>query len=444
MIPPIDPVSRRALLKGAAATLLLPFLPSLSWAEDPHAPAPKPPKRWATILFANGIKNEYWTAAGVGAAMELGKTLSPLERHRGAFTVIDSLRILDEVYADGPHVPYFPNFLCGMRVPRAAPFTLAESCDQLMGRTVAKDCAVPTLTLGCEEPPFGLANGLPSILGSTISWSSPVTGVPPQFSPRDAFDEVFDVKGLMAEKSVLDCVADDLGSMQREVSPADRRKLDEFATSVRDLETRIDRATHPRSDGWRPAKAKTDLLRPAQSTAQVMQQGIDVRHRLMLKIMAAAFEMDRTRVATLLLEGDGSYVTIPCVNAPLHQIGHHGNIPGVVKQFQESNQYHVSLFADFLDRLAKVDEGASTLLDNSMLLFGCNVRDDHDGTNIPLILAGRGGGTLDPGRYLSFDKAEDRRLCNLHLALLQRMGVTGADGKPIQQFGNSIHPLQGI
>jgi hypothetical protein len=452
MIPPLDRLTRRGLLRGACSSLLLPFLPSLSWADDPSVPAPRPPKRWATILFANGVHGDFWGAKGEGAAMELSKSLSPLAPHRGRFTVIDSLRLFDSVAAAGlgPHSPYFTNFLSGARLPPRAPFVLAQSCDQLLARTVGKERPVASLALACEQVPYGLTNGVPGMINSTISWSSPTDAVPPQSSPRAAFDELFDAKGLASEKSVLDCLQADMRRMRGELSTGDQRKLDEFTDSVRDLESRIDRAaTPPASDAWHPTLSEPDMLRPAQDLEQVMRLPLGARHRLMVKILALAFQMDKTRVATLVLEADGSYVGMGFVpevgNIGLHSLAHHASVPETVRQYQLTNQYHVSLLASLMDKMQSVDEGGSTLLDNSMVLFGSNVRDGnlHDAYNLPLVLAGGGGGTLKPGRHLSFEKDEDRRLCNLHLALLQRMGVT-IDGKPIQRFGTSLKPLEGI
>jgi hypothetical protein len=446
MIPPLDRLTRRVLLKRAGVTMLLPFLPSLSWADDPSAPAPKPPKRWATILFANGVHNGSWSASGEGEAMVLSKSLSPLTGLRGHFTTLDHLQLFDEdLRIEGPHTPFFTNFLSGVRLPSGST-VLGQSCDQLMARTIGQDTAVPSISLCGEPTPYGLENGHPTVISSTISWSSPTTPVTPQFSPRDAFDELFDTKGLAREKSVLDTMQADLVRMRAEVSPADRRKVEEFTEAVHELETRIARASAPPT-GWRPTLTQPDMLRPAQSTAQALQLSLGVRHKLMMRIMTLAFHMDKTRIATLVLERDGSYINMGFVpgatNSGLHTLSHHSTAPESIAQFQATNEYHVSLLAGFMEKLKGIDEGGTTLLDNSMILFGSNVSDGHDCTRIPLILAGGGGGTLKPGRALSFEKLPERRLCNLHLALLQRMGVQ-VDGKPIQRFGNSIKPLEGI
>jgi hypothetical protein len=444
VIPPLDRISRRALLKGTCASLLLPFLPSLSWADDAAAPAPKPPRRWATILFPNGVLDEDWWAKGRGQDMELSKSLQPLAPHRGQFTVIDTMRRVDAVPL-GSHGGHFHNILHGATFPGGA-----ESCDQVMARTIGMACSLPSLALGCEALSYGLtAEGLPAIGSGTISWASANSGIPPINSPRDAFDQLFDTKSLERQRGVLDYVLADLGDVRGNLSGDDRRKLDEYTDSVRDLERRIDRASQPLPPGaWKPTLEKPDMLRPAQDTAQILGQPLIVRNRLMFRILEMAFRMDKTRVATFLLANDQSGVPMGFVegvgNLGLHlPLAHHGADPALTRQFQLTNQYFVKCFADFLGKLRAVDEGGSSLLDSSMILFGSNVRDNHDANNLPLILAGGGGGTLKPGACLAFDKNEDRRLCNLHLALMQRMGVT-IDGRPIDRFGNSVKPIDGI
>jgi hypothetical protein len=339
---------------------------------------------------------------------------------------------------------HHPPSRCGLRTG-GMPLLLAWALS-LLARAIGQATPLPSIALAGELTPYGLEGVHPTIISSTVSWSSPSSPVLPQFSPRDAFDELFDAKGLAREKSYLDIMQREIGRMRGEISTADRRKLDEFTDSVRDLETRIDHATAHVS-GWRPALAEPDMLRPAQSTTQAMALPLGVRHKLMIRIMALAFHMDKTRVATLVLERDGSYVSMGFVpevgNIGLHTLAHHSSEPESVRLFQLTNEYHVSLLASLMEKMQAVDEGGSTLLDNSMILFGSNVCDNHNPTNIPLVLAGGGGGTLKPGSCLTFTKREDRRLCNLHLALLQRMGVT-VDGRPIERFGNSIKPLEGI
>ncbi len=449
MIPPLDRVTRRAVLKGACASLILPLLPSLSWADDPSAAMPKPPKRWATILFANGALPEHWWAKGAGATMELSKTLSPLADLRGKFSVINELHLFDKPSNDGPHLPYFTNFLSGARVPITGQLSLAESADQVLARTIGQDSFIPSLNLGAEAPPFGLQSGQSSLLSSTISWSSPTTPVPIIVSPRDAFHALFDTKELISRKSVLDCLIGDVQDLHGKLSLEDARKLEEYTSTVRDLERRIERCVHPPQGAWQPALKQPDIMRPAQSAERILQQNLGVRHRLLMEIMSLALRMDKTRVATIVLGGDGSYVPmgfIPGVeNIGLHTLAHHAAVDETIHQYQLTNEYHVTLLAKFLHSLEAVDEGGRTLLDNSMVLFGSNTMDGnlHDASRLPLILAGGGGGTLNPGANLSFTSMEDRRLCNLHLALLQRMGVT-AGGKPIQHFGSSTKVLEGI
>ncbi len=440
--------TRRALLKGACASLLLPLLPSLSWADDPAMPLPKPPKRWVTVIFPNGVWPDDWWAKGTGSTMELSKTLAPLSDHRGSFSVVNDLHVFDAIHpSDGPHTPYFSNILSGARLTQGPPF--AESCDQVLARTIGQATFLPCLNLGTEPAPLSLQSGAAGILSATISWSSPTCQVLPMVSPRDAFDALFDVKGLVSKKSLLDCLLGDVQDIHGKLSLEDARKLDEYTDTIRDLERRIDRAVRPPKGDWMPALTSPDMLRPAQNADEILHQSLAIRQRLMFKILSLSLRMDKTRVATLVLGSDGTYISmghVPGVsNTGWHTLAHHAAVEESIKQYQLTNQYHVQLFSTFLESLKSTDEGGQTLLDHSMVLFGSNVMDGnlHDASRLPLILAGGGGGTLKPGANLNFSALEDRRVCNLHLALLQRMGVM-VNGKPIQSFGTSTKPLVGI
>jgi hypothetical protein len=418
----------------------------LSWADDPGAKDPAPPKRWATIIFPNGVLDRDWWAKGRGEAMELSKSLKPLEPHRGKFSVIDSMRRVDRP-PPGSHGGHFHNILHGETYPAGG-----TSCDQVMAKTIGAGCMLPSIALGCERLNYGLTpEGLPAIGAGTISWASERSPVVPVVSARDAFDQLFDVKGLERERGVLDYVLGQVQHVRGRLSTGDRRKLEDYTDSVRELERRIDLATDPpapQPGAWKPTLDQPDTPRPAQNVDQFMALPLGARHKLMFRILELAWRMDKTRIATFLLAIDQSSVPMGFVpgvgNLGLHlPLAHHGGDPETTSRFQLCNEHFVSEFATFLGRLQAIDEGGSTLLDNAMILFGSNVRDNHNANDLPLILAGGGGGTLKPGACLAFEKAEDRRLCNLHLALMQRLGVT-VDGKPIERFGNSVKPIAGI
>jgi hypothetical protein len=258
------------------------------------------------------------------------------------------------------------------------------------------------------------------------------------------FDRLFDTSGLLRDKSVLDAVLAQSKDTRRGLGAQDQQKLDEFMTSVRDLEQRIERATkEERLEGWRPTLAKPNMDRPAAELPQDVREHM----RMMLDLILLSWRMDKTRVATLIFNRDVSHMKFGfldgVLNEQLHSISHHKEDPKKLASYQRINQFHVEQLAYLMGKMKQVDEGnGTTLLDNVMLQFGSNMfnGDSHDGRNLPMILAGHGGGTIAGGRHLdaSLLPAERQRACNLYLALAQRMGVK------LEKFGDSVEAMQGL
>lgn len=435
-------LSRRAVLKGLGATLALPWLESWSWAQG-HSLAGqdtgKPPVRWGCVLFANGVNPHQWWAKGDGATMDLSPTLEPLTPFREDLLILKDLHVFNNT--SGPHWPLFTNYLSGVPVRQNLIPDGAQSVDQLIAKHTGKQTAVPSLVLGVEPAESGLRGGVPSVYYGTVSWTSKNTPIPPEIYPRAAFDRLFDTTGHLRDRSVLDAVLDQTRQVSGNLGRADRQKLDEFLGSVRDLELRLDRATQDeRLEGWRPTLDKPNMPRPSEKPPQ------DVRDhmKMMIDLIVLAWQMDQTRVATLILNRDVSHMQFGFLegvgNEQLHSISHHKGKPATLEQYHRINKFHVEQFAYLLGRLKQINEGeGTTLLDNAMITFGSNMMDGdtHDGRDLPLILAGHGGGSLKPGRVLDFTPCpeEEQRLCNLHLALAQRMGVD------VKSFGDSVHPL---
>ncbi|MEM7010025.1 MAG: DUF1552 domain-containing protein [Verrucomicrobiota bacterium] len=428
--------SRRAILQGAGATLTLPFLESVAWAAgDESAVAPV---RWGSLLFANGVNTEHWWAKGEGESMELSKTLSPLKPFRGSFSYLRGLHVYNNTA--GPHWPLFSNYLNGAvfkptQIPQGA-----ESIDQLIARHVGRETQLPSMTLAVEPAEHGIRGGVPALYYSTISWSSKNTPIPPEVYPRAAFDRLFDTSGILRDRSVLETVLAQSKDLQRNLGGADKAKLDAYMQGVRELELRIERATaEDRLEGWRPSLENPNIARPPADKPQDVREHM----RMMLDLFVLAMQMDKTRVVTLLFNRDVSHMQFGFLegvqNTILHGISHHKKDAEKLDSYQKINQFHVEQFAYLLGKMAAVDEGNdTTLLDNSMLMFGSNMLDGdiHDGRDLPLILAGRGGKKLQSGLNIDYsDRPEpEQRLCNLHLALAQRMGVG------IDQFGDSVAP----
>ena len=434
-------VSRRTVLGGVGATLTLPWLESLAWARGDESDS-RPPLRLGTLIFANGVNPYQWWAKGSGEEMELSPTLRPLEPYRQDITILRELHVFNNT--SGPHWPLFSNMLSGAQFKPTLVPQGAESIDQVIARHVGRQTSVPSLVLGVEPAESGLRGGVPSIYYGTVSWSSPKTPVPPEIYPRAVFDRLFDTTGLLRDRSVLDAVLEQTKSISRDLSSNDRQKLDEFSTSVRELEQRIERASSDgRLEGWQPSLQHPDMQRPPESLPQ------DVRDhmKMMLDLLLLSWRMDKTRVATMIFNRDVSHMKFGfldgVLNDQLHGISHHKDDKNKLASYQKINQFHVEQFAYLLSRMKAIDEGAgTTLLDNVVLLFGSNMfnGDSHDGRNLPLVLAGHAGGQIAGGKVLDFSGTpeEQQRACNLYLSIARMFGIA------LKRFGDSTTALKGL
>ncbi|GAB4456172.1 MAG: DUF1552 domain-containing protein [Armatimonadaceae bacterium] len=439
----IHPVTRRAVLRGLGMSLTMPFFSSLAWAQNgKRDTAEQPPRRLAVMLFANGVNEDHWwqKADANGRITELSKTLQPLMPFRDEILFLNNLHLFDNTV--GVHLPFFTNFLSGTVVGSGSIPNGAESFDQTIGRVVGKTVPVPVITLGIEPAGFGLAGGKPAIYNSTVSWSSPTTPVAPEIFPRQAFDRLFDTSSLMRDRSVLHYLNTQANDLRRSLSRDDRAKLDEYLTTIREIEKRIELATaEGRLEGWQPTLDKPDMPRPADG----LPQNIPEHMRLMLDIMVLGLRMDKTRVSTLLFQRDITGMRFNFLDgvsaSGMHDISHHRRRAETLAEYQRINQFHVEQLAYVLARMKSVDEGnGTTLLDNTMVLFGSTMSDGdtHEANRLPLLLAGGKSAGIRGGRALQYDKLEDRRLCNLYLDLAHRMGV------PLERFGNSHYRLPGL
>jgi len=441
-----SPISRRTVLHGLGATFTLPWFESLAWAQahkagvsTKAATQAKAPLRYGCLLFANGVNPHEWWVRDHGGAMEFSRTLMPLQPFEQDITVLKDLHVFNNT--SGPHWPLFSNYLNGAQFKQTLIPEGAESLDQLIARHTGRETAVPSLVLGIEPAESGLRGGVPSVYYGTVSWSSKNTPIPPEIYPRAVFDRLFDTSGLLRDKSVLDAVLAQTKDARRKLAGHDRQKLDEFMHSVRDVEQRIERAAkEDRLEGWRPSLAKPDMERPPES----LPQNVTEHMRLMLDLILLAWRMDKTRVATLIFNRDVSHMQFGFLdgvqNEQLHGISHHKENPRKLAAYQRINQFHVEQLAYLLGRMKEVDEGnGTTLLDNVILQFGSNMfnGDSHDGRNLPMILAGHGGGDIAGGRVIdtSAKPEEQQRACNLYLTIAQRMGLT------LDRFGDSVEPM---
>jgi hypothetical protein len=408
----------------------LPLLGAESTAGLSKAVSNKPPVRFACLYFSNGVEPVHWWAKGSGAQMEIGPGLQPLTGWREDITFLRGLYNQQAVASTSPHLGRMPNLLSGATVSLDPnDIRVGTTFDQLLARQIGGQTAVPSLVLGIEPNELRLEDGLSMIYGSCISWASPTKPVAKEIYPARTFDLlVGDGSGRQLDRSILDAVLQETHELKPRISGGDRRKLDEYTESIRDIYNRIERASpEERIEGWRPTLDKPNMPRPANE----LPQNVPDHMKLMLDLMVLAFQMDKTRIITCMLNNDLSQMNfrfVEGVRGALHlDLTHNGKAPEAEAMYLKTNQFHVQQFAYLLQRMKAIDEGGQSLLDSSMLLFCSNLFDGdaHGADQMPMILAGGGNGTLKHGRVLDYlEKGNDnRRACSLYLSLMDRMGV---------------------
>lgn len=423
------------MLQGTGAALALPFLDVMGPATALAAKSGegKPPVRLACLFQPNGVFPKAWDCTGEGSDFELSPILEPLAPLKNDINVISNI---DNCKGAG-HVGATGAFLTGVQMRNRKN---AVSLDQFVAQRVGRHTALASIELGTEPPRQGGNAGLPISFANTVSWSSATTRVSPEINPRVAFDRMFrstgDTKKRAADtKSVIDLVLEDAKRLRGKVSKADQHKLDEYLSGVRGVEKRIDTALNPPAKSWTP-KSRPKLVRPAA--------GIPVRRdehlKLMIDLSILAMQTDTTRVTTLMLAHGFSRqnFTFIGVKGDHHTISHHKNQKNWTDDYTTVSRWYVSQLAYMLDRMKNIDEGGSSLLDNSVVLYGSGLKDGngHKRTNLPLVIAGGAGGTLETGRHIIAPKKTP--LANLHLTLLKKLGL------PVEKFNTSTGTIKEI
>ncbi len=437
-------ITRRHFLRGAGIALGLPWLESINaWGntlagKSGSAASQAAPRRFAAVFMGNGVNPHHWGAANTPAGLQLLKTLSPLEPVKDQLLVLKGLWNPTTIQGPGGHFPKM-NVLSGLTVKQTTTdIQVGTTMDQLMAQEVGKNTPMPSIVLGTEGPSYGTDSGFTSVYSAYISWSSPTTPAPKEIFPQQAFDQLFDDSSQRKrDKGVLDTVLDAANSLRGKVSSRDAQKLDEYFTSVRELEQRIERADQiskieTNGEGWQPSVKAPTFPRPGAGIPVDIQEHL----RLQLDIMVLAFQMDRTRIATMMLNNDLSQMNfgfIGNIKGGQHELSHHSGNAERLDMYQRVNQYHMQLLSEALQKMATTDEGERSLLDNSMILFCSSLWDGngHDSKQLPILLAGGGGGTIRGGRMIDYSQDENRKLCRLHMAVMDRMGVR------TQHFGDA-------
>jgi hypothetical protein len=402
--------------------------------------------RLAFLYVPNGVHMTDWTPNTVGAGFALPPVLEPLAEVKDDLLVLSGLT-LDPARAHGDgggdHARAMASFLTG-RHPRktdGADLRAGISVDQVAAREVGRSTRFPSLEIGCEggKNVGECDHGYSCAYQSNLSWRSESTPVAKEINPRLVFDRLFGnpprgddearARGERHHKSILDHVTEDARQLAAVLGVSDRRKLDEYLTSVREIEHRVCRAA-PALDGGR-AEYRRPLGIPADYQEHL---------RLMGDLLALAFQSDLTRLATFVFANDGSNRSYRAIGVPdgHHDLSHHGGDEAKQEKIRRVNQFHAAQLAYFLGKMKSTSEADGTLLDHCMVVYGSGISDGnaHSHDDLPILLAGKGCGTIKTGRHLRYPKGTP--LTNLYLSMLERVGA------PIDSFGDSTGRLAAL
>lgn len=435
---PFSQISRRTLLRGAGVTVGLPWLESIPvWGSSITQEGSEGsfPKRFAALFMACGINPDHWWAKGAGSDMELGKSLAPMEPLKNKMNFISGLFNKNSTGV-GIHPGQTGNILSGASLQKGSELRGGISVDQVLANHLGQQTVQASLVLGCEQPITGYhETNFSMAYSSHISWQNATSPVPMEVYPSLAFDSLFDNRGSRRNQSVLDRVKEQAASLSLDVSGGDRAKLDEFLTSVREVEKRAERMRIEKDSA--AERAQHQPLIRMKRPDNGLPEDIREHMRLMCDIVAIAFQMDKTRIATLLLCRDISGLFYPFLDA--RNAHHSASHNEKSDEFERISTYYCSQLAYLASRLDQMQEGDGTVLDHSCLMFINNMwrGSTHDSSNVPLLTAGGLGGSLQTGRVLNFrDKGDDqRKLCSFYLSLMHRMGHNA------DRFGDADTPL---
>ncbi len=436
--------SRRHFLRGTGVALALPWLESLNVLKAQDLPAKaaaaaaRPPVRFATVYFSNGVQPANWWAKGEGKDMQFGPAGAPLNGYGADLNFIRGVYNEAAFRATSPHLGKCPNMLSGAHVSMdPTVIKVGTTFDQVMAQQIGSNTLIPSLALGIEPNELRLEDGLSMIYGSAISWASPTKPLTKEIYPARAFDQlVGDGGSRRLDRSILDELKGEANSLRPKLGAGDKVKLNEYLESVRDIEVRLDRAAKQGTlEGWRPTIDKPNMARPADEIPQVVPDHM----KLMMDLVVLAFQMDKTRIVTLMLNNDLSQMNMKFldgVQGALHlDLTHNGHVPALEAMYLKTNQYHMKEYTYLLDRLRSIDEGGMSLLYNSMIMMMSSLfdGDKHGADQMPIVLAGKAGGAIKTGRILDYlDKGDNnRRACSLYLSIMDKMGVQ------MDRFGDS-------
>ena len=429
-------LSRRTLLRGAGAAVALPFFDAMQPA---LAATPRPVGRVAVVYVPNGIIMNQWLPAKTGADFEFTRILKPLERFRDDIVIASGLSNHAAVKAKGGgHAKASGSFLSATepKYTAGADVQAGTTFDQIVAKHFAAESRVASLQLGCEDSRMvgNCDTGSSCAYTNSLSWKNPETPLAVEVNPRSVFERLFGTmdpsldaatraRRMLYKKSILDLTRQNTQSLAGLLGASDKRKLDEYLTSIREVETRIAKSEH---DPEMPTGDKPSGI-PFEFREYV---------KLMFDLQAIAWQSDITRVATMMIGREGSVRTYPEIGVPdpHHPLTHHRNHPDFIEKVTLINTLHVELFSHFLDKLKSTPDGDGTLLDHSIIMYGGALSDGngHSNHNLPLLVAGHAGG-LRGGRHVAARPMTP--VANLFVDMMERVGV------PTENFGDSTGKL---
>ena len=414
-------LSRRRFLRGVGVSMALPWMESIPvWGAKATAavdPGSQAPIRFGVLFSGNGFHTEEWWAKEQNKQIELGQVLAPISDFREKLLFIRGL-YNEEALKGNIHSSMTGNLLSGAPLASGGAIRSGTSVDQIIAQRYGQSTKVPSLVLGCERSNPGIHKDYSMLYSSHISWSSPTAPTPLELYPALAFDRLFNDEVERGDRSVLDSVLDEARGFRRNISSGDQLKLDEYLNSVREVEQRIEKAGQKGElQGWRPTLDGPNLPRPADGIPQTLGEHM----RLMCDIMVLAFQTDTTRVCTLKLNNDHSYLLFPHLNVHIghHELSHRNN-----QDWIRVNQFFLEQFAYIARKLDAIQEGERTALDNSMLMYCSSMlTGTHIATQLPVAILGSAGGRLETGRILDYLENPNRKMCSLYLSMLDKFGI---------------------
>ena len=427
-------IPRRTFIRGVGATFALPLLDAMVPAATALSKTPAMgPKRLGYVFMPMGCDQSRWTPRSEKSLDKLSPILDSLKEVKNDLTVFTNME-LRPAYP-GSHATSNSSFLSAARAKptESSDYYLGTTADQVAAKEIGQDTQLPSIELAMDIMQIvgQCDNGYACVYQNNLSWSSPTTPLPAEAHPRIVFENLFGEGGTREERqevlkkrsSLLDSIVADMNRIKQDLGASDQAKVTDYLDAIREVERRIQKAESDSNDNPLP-----DLDRPI---------GVPVSYadhaRLMFDLQLLAYQGDITRIATFQIARETSNRSYPEIGVPdpHHPLSHHGDDPDKIARMSKINAFHVSLYAEYLEKLKNTPEGNGSLLDNSLILYGSGIGNPnvHDHTNLPIIVAGGSSGGMKGNRHIRYDKPTP--LANLHLTLLEKMGVK------IDSFGDS-------